>query len=179
MSTETTQEKPAYCVQANGDLVLNKAGMEVDDRYREARIEHARLNNCWAGAVLARLFLKHRWLDAFGLSFEVRSEYDDSGGFHRCVSCWISAPRVVEGHALPEEVSAEGEFDPDAAASFLEEELEGNGWDLYAGLAEDPEGYDAVVVTLERSAIAALLQQAPFDGSLACDAWGLARSTPA
>lgn len=177
MSIETTQEKPAYHVQADGDLVLNKAGMEVGARYREARAEQARLDNCWAGAVLAGLFLKHLWLDAVRLSFEVRSEYDDSGGFYRCVSCRVSVPRAVPGHPLPEEASAQGEFDPDAAVSFLEDEVEDNDWDLYAGLAEHPEGYDDLTVTLERSAIAELLLQVPFDGSLACTAWGLTRPT--
>lgn len=178
MSTETMEEGPAYCLQADGKLALNQASMEIEARYRAARIAHARLENCWAGAVLARTFLMHPWLNAVRLSFEVASEYDDSGGYYRCIHFRVSAAEASPGHPLPEEVSTEGAFDPDAAATLLEDALEDDDWHLYAGLAENPEGYDDLQVTLERGAIAALLQQAPFEGSLACAAWGLARHTP-
>lgn len=179
MSVETTQGKPAYLAHADGTVVLNGAGVEADTRYRAAQADRDRLDRSWVGAVLAGLFLQHAWLDAITLTLEVSPEYDDGGGFYRSTRCQASAPRAVPGQPLPEEVFPEGAFDPDAATSLIEEELEDGMFDLYAGLAEYPEGYSDLTVSLERSAIAALLQHCPVDGSLACIAWGWSVSPPA
>lgn len=175
MSTETTTEQPTYLVHAGGELRLNDAGIEADQQYRKARAIHEALDNSLAGAILARLFLKHAWLDAVTLSFEVTSEYDDSGGSYRSVHCQASATSAVPGYALPNDLLAESEFDPDAAASLVEDELADADFDLYTGLAEYPQGFDEMTVSLERSPVAALLHQTPVDGSRACIAWKLIR----
>lgn len=176
MSIELAKEKPAYLVCADGTLALNGAGVEAKARYEKARADHERLANSRAGAILARLFQRHAWLDAVTLCFAVTSEYNDYGGTYRSVSCQAAAPRDVPEQALPEDLFPEGTFDPDAAVSLVEEELLDDDFDLYLGCAEEPEGYDDLTVSLERSAIATLLQQSPLDGSLASAAWGLARS---
>lgn len=179
MSTETTPEHAAYLLQTDGSAKPNPAGVEAHARYQAALVDRDRLNRSWAGARLAALFHQYAWLDAITLSFTVTSEYDDSGGYHRCVHCETSDVRAVPGHPLPEESTTEGDFDPDAAASFFDDEIQEDDWDLYASLAEYPEGYDDVVVVLERAPIADLLKQVPFDGNLASVAWGLTRATPA
>ncbi|AEF88800.1 hypothetical protein DelCs14_1774 [Delftia sp. Cs1-4] len=179
MSIESTRETPAYLLGADGGVVLNAAGSEADARYRAARAEREQLDRSWAGAILARLFLRHDWLEAVTLSFEATAEYDDGGGYYRCIRCTASAPRTAPLAALPEELSSQGALDIDAATALLEDELEDCAFDLYTGLAEYPEGYEDLTLPLERRAIAPLLHQCPFDGSLAHVAWGLAPPTPA
>lgn len=173
MSIESTEEQPAYLAGADGAVALNAAGIEADARYRAARADRERLDRSWAGATLAALFVRHAWLDAVTLTFEVTFEYDDSGRFYRCIRCQASAVRAVPGLELPEEAAPDGDFDLDAASSLVEEALEDGEFDLYTGLAEYPEGFDTLAVSLERAAIAALLEHCPFDGDLACAAWGL------
>ena len=139
------------------------------------RAEHEALDASWAGAVLAGLFLKHAWLDALTLSFTVTSEYDDSGGYYRCISCNAQTVRPVPQQLLPEDLFPGGDFDPDAAGQFLEAEFEDDEFDLYAGLSGTPDGYSDLDVTLTRQPIAALLMQSPIDGRVAFHAWGLAQ----
>lgn len=176
MSTETRVERAAYLMQADGNLVPNSAAAEVEARYREAQADQQALDASWAGARLAGLFLKHAWLDAVTLSFEVNAEYDDSGGFYRCISCNPDAIRAVPQQAVPEESFPNREFDADVAAQILRDEIEDDEFDLYAGLAEWPEGYADMNLSLERNAIAVLLANGTIDGRSACEAWGLAPS---
>jgi hypothetical protein len=79
----------------------------------------------------------------------------------------------VPNQPLPEDLRCEGEFNFDAAADFVKNELEDDEFGLYAGLAVDPNGCGELTVSLERRAIAALLQQTPIDGYLAVQAWKL------
>lgn len=176
MSTETPEEGATYKVDADGRLVLNPAGADVQARYREALATQRALDASWTGACLARLFLMHAWLDAVTLSFEVTAEYDDGGGYYRCISCNPNAIRAVPQQALSEESFPNGEFDADVAAQILRDEIEDDEFDLYAGLAEWPEGYADLNLSLERNAIAVLLAHGTIDGRSACEAWGLAPS---
>lgn len=175
MSNETIQEKATYLVQADGTLAPNKAGEELQACYQRVRAEQEALDSSWAGAVLARLFLKHTWLDALTLSFTVTSEYDDSGGYYRCISCNAQAVHAVPQQPLPEDLFPDGEFDPDAAGQFLEAEFEDDECDLYASLSGTPDGFGDLNVTLARQTIAALLLQSPIDGRVAFHALGLAQ----
>lgn len=125
------------------------------------------LHASWAGALLARLFLQHAWLDAVTLSFSVMPAYDDSGGFIRSVSCLAATPRAGTSAALPEDRFPDGTFEPDAAVALFVEALQDDEHGLYAALAEDPGGFDDLSKVLKRRAIAALLQQSPLDGRLA------------
>lgn len=175
MFTDTIQEKAAYLVQGDGGLALNNTGADLVAQYQRVRTEHEALEASWAGAVLARLFLKHAWLDALTLSFTVTPEYDDNGGYYRCIGCNAQAVRAVPQQPLPEDLFPEGEFDPDAAGSFLEAEFEDDQCDLYAALSGTSEGYGDLDVTLTRQPIAALLMQSPIDGRVAFHAWGLAQ----
>lgn len=173
MSVEGARELPGYLLQADGPVVLNVAGAQARARYDAARAERDRIEHSWAGAMLAGLFLRHAWLEAVTLTFEVTSEYDDSGGFYRCIRCSVSACRAVAGQVLPPQDFPEAVFDPDAAVSTIADDLADCEFDLYAGLAGYPEGFDTLTVPLERAAIATLLGHCPFDGTLACAAWGL------
>lgn len=175
MFTEIIQEKAAYLVQGDGRLALNDTGADLVAQYRRMRTEHDALEASWAGAVLVRLFMKHAWLDALTLSFTATPEYDDSGGYYRCVGCNAQAVRTVPQQPLPEDLFPGGEFDPDAAAQLLEAEFEDDQCDLYAALSGTSEGYRDLDVTLTRLPIAALLMQSPIDGRVAFHAWGLAQ----
>ena len=150
MSTETTQEKATYLVQADGTLAPNDAGVELQACYQRVRAEREALDSSWAGAVLARLFLKHAWLDAVTLSFLVRAEYDDCGGYYRCTQGQAHTVRAVPGQPLPDDLFPEGTFDQDNAQHILESEIEDDEADLYAGLSARPHGFDDVDVTVER-----------------------------
>jgi hypothetical protein len=179
MSIETTQEKATYLVQADGTLAPNKAGEELQACYQRVQAEQEALDSSWAGAVLARLFLKHVWLDAMTLSFIVRAEYDDCGGYGRCIQSQVHAVRAVAQHSLPEHLFPGGTFHQDSAQRVLEAEIDGDETDLYASLSATPHGFDDLDVTLERRLIAALLLKSPIDGSAAFKAWELARSVAA
>lgn len=174
MSTETHEDRPAYALQADGTLALNGAGIALETRYQKARIGHQALQASWTGAFLARIFMKHAWLDAVTLSFAVSMEYDDSGGFYRYVSCRAEATRAVPQQALPQEQFPDGEFDANAAERIVEDEIEDGKCDLHASLCGTPGGSDGLDVMLERSAVAALLATAPIDGHAAFEAWKLA-----
>ncbi|MFT3815634.1 MAG: hypothetical protein QM740_20095 [Acidovorax sp.] len=173
MSIDATQEGLAYLAQADGTMALNNAGADAQARYRAARADQDWLERSLAGALLAGLFLQHPWLDAVTLTFQVSSEYDDSGGFYRSILLKARMARPVPGRLLPEEEFPESAFDADCAACLIEEVLEDCEFDLHTGLADYPEGYDELTVSLERSPVTALLQSSPVDGSLACIAWGL------
>ena len=173
MSTENPQQQPTFLAQADGTLVLNQAGIELQARYRQVKPEHEALDASWAGALLARLFAQHVCLDAVTLSFAVSAEYDDSGGCFRSISCQILWARAVPLHPLPEELLTEGEFDADIAEQIVEKEIEDSEFDLYTCLSETPGGYDDLDLTLERKPIAELLCASPVDGRAAFHAWGL------
>lgn len=164
MSIETTQEKATYLVQADGTLAPNKAGEELQACYQRVRAEQEALDSSWAGAVLARLFLKHVWLDAMTLSFLVRAEYDDCGGYDRCIQSQAHAVRAVARQPLPEDLFPDGTFDQDSAQRVLEAEIDGDKADLYASLSAPPHGFDDLDVTLERQPIARCCRKALSTG---------------
>lgn len=175
MGTDKHVDGATYVVAADGRLQLSTAGADVQARYQEALAQHQALAACWTGACLARLFRRHAWLDAVTLSFAVTAEYDDSGGYYRCVSCHAEKVRAVPGAVMDEEIFPGGEFDADHAAMVLREEIEDDEFDLYTGLAGAPDGYDNLELPLERRAIADLLLREAIDGQSACVAWGLPR----
>ncbi len=107
------------------------------------------------------------------LSFLVRAEYDDGGGYDRCMQSQAHSVRAVPGQPLPEDLFPDGQFDQDSAQRILEAEIEGDEADLYAGLAAAPYGFDDLDVAVERQAIAALLSRSPIAGNAAFNAWGL------
>ena len=159
-------------------LRLNTAGADVEARYQEVLAQHQALAACWTGACLARLFRQHAWLDAVTLSFSVTAEYDDSGGYYRCVRCHAETVRAVPGTVLDDAIFPGGEFDADHAAELIREEIEDDEFDLYTGLAGTPDGYEDLDLPLERSAVAELLSREAIDGRSACAAWGLPQASP-
>lgn len=161
MRTEDLETGATYLVGADGHCAsLLRAPMWR--RYPEV-LAHPGLGSLLDRACLARLFRQHAWLDAVTLSFSVTAEYDDSGGYYRCVRCHAETVRAVPGTVLDDAIFPGGEFDADHAAELIREEIEDDEFDLYTGLAGTPDGYEDLDLPLERSAVAELLSRA-IDG---------------
>jgi len=167
--------QPAYTVRADGKLFLNMAGVNTLARYEKALKSKQVLDISRAGAILARLFMRHHWIDCLTLSLSATPARNYQGTYFRSVTYEVSALHAVPQQALPLDLFPTGNFDVVVAENFIYEELIDDNYDLYRGLArQDLNGYASAAVTLERDAIAPLLQQRPIDGYLAAIAWGFA-----
>lgn len=165
MSTHQTFATPTYFL-SGGKFLLNDAGQKVNSEYERAASEKQKLDATWAGALLARIFIDHRWLAGMTIELRASAATDDDGESYRSVQAYVSDVTAVDGETLPESVDATGNLDQGCAVDLLEGVLQDNDADLYASFAE-PHEYDDIDLTVRRDAIAELLQEEQIDGSVA------------
>lgn len=139
-----------------------QATREVQRQIQELQDLTRGLDQAWFGAFIATIFLSRPWLASFDLSIEKSYEYDDQGGYHECFDVSISDCTPVDSEPVPDQFCDDDAFDARLVADDIEQELDGNGVDLFAPFSEDDE-WD-INVSLNRAAIAHLLGDSEIDG---------------
>lgn len=171
MSTIDTLDTADYVMNEAGQVNLNAAGTAVVETFREAEKAYDALQQSWAGACLAGLFMRHAWLQSLRITLSASAEYDDQGGSYRSVSNSVTQVLPVPGAPPPESLVDEGAFDDIGAASELEQDLDEIDYDLYVSINDAPDAYDDVVLDLNRAAVCHLLQGGTVSGALAYRSW--------
>lgn len=167
VSSTNKHEQSDYVVTAADLMGLNNAGQAVVQAYREAENAYDLLQQCWAGAYLAGMFLRHPWLQSLRITLTASAEYNDQGGTYRSVSNSATQVLPVPGMALPQSLVNAGDFDDIEAIALIEEDLDENDYDLYCAFNSAPNDYDDLVLDVSRSTIAHLLQGDPISGAAA------------
>ncbi|MDE2300272.1 MAG: hypothetical protein KGK18_19150 [Burkholderiales bacterium] len=171
MNTIDTPEAADYTLNGAGRVVLNDAGSAVVAAFRQAETAYDTLQQSWAGACLASLFLRHPWLQSLRITLSASAEYNDQGGSYRSVSNSVTQVLAVAEASLPDSLVDEGVFDDISAISEIEQDLEDFDHDLYLSISNAPDEYGDLVFDLNRSAIALLLQAGTVSGAKAYRAW--------
>lgn len=167
MSRTNAHAQPDYLVTETNPMMLNEAGLAVMQAYREAKEACEALQQCWAGAFLAGLFQRNPWLQCARITLTASAEYDDQGGSYRSVSASATQALPVPGMTLPASLVHKGVFHDVGAAALIEDDLDDNGYDLYAALNGAPDDCGELVLDVNRSAIAHLLDGGPVSGAAA------------
>lgn len=171
MSTIDTFDTADYVMSEAGQVNLNAAGTAVVETFREAGKAYDALQQSWAGACLAGLFLRHGWLQSLRITLSASAEYDDQGGSYRSVSNSVTQVLPVPGVPPPQSLIYEGTFDDIGAVSEIEQDLDEIDDDLYASISDAANAYDDVVLDLNRAAISHLLQGGNVSGARAYRSW--------
>lgn len=141
-------------------IALHEAEISPEIR----RLTHARLrrmDRAYGGVLIALFFREHRWVSKFTLYLTT--------GTMGYIQVNVAHIERVRGVDLPESCTdANGDIHQRRAAQCLEDWWADHRGDMHAALAED-ELADATV-TLDRSAIAHLLEQDDVDGLVVTDA---------
>lgn len=167
MSHTQAHAQPDYLVTETDPMLLNEAGLAVMQAYREAERACDALHQCWAGAYLAGLFKRNPWLQSVRITLTASAEYDDQGGSYRSVSVSATQALPVPGMKLPAPLVYKGAFNDVGATALIEDDLGDNGYDLYTTLNSAPDDYGELVLGVNRSAIAHLLDGHPVSGAAA------------
>jgi hypothetical protein len=162
---------PDYRVDGSGTISATEAGLAIDRAYREAEGAFDALQQCWAGACLAGLFVRHPWLQSLRATLSASAEYDDQGSTYRSISNAVTQAAPVAGAALPDAVTDEGRFDELGAIAVIEADLDELDFDLYTSIHAAPDDYADLVLDLNRTAIASLMNGLPISGAEAYRAW--------
>lgn len=171
MSTNDTLDTADYVMSDAGQVNLNAAGTAVVEAFREAEKAYDALQQSWAGACLAGLFMRHGWLQSLRITLSASDEYDDQGGSYRSVSNSVTQVLPVPGVPPPESLVCEGTFDDIGAISEIEQDLDEIDYGLYGSINDAAEAYHDVVLELNRAAISHLLQGGAVSGALAYRSW--------
>lgn len=171
MSTIDTLNTADYVMSEAGQVILNAAGTAVMETFREAEMAYDALQQSWAGACLAGLFMRHGWLQSLRITLSASAEYDDQGGSYRSVSNAVTQVLPVPGVAPPQSLVCEGSFDDIGAVSEIEQDLDEIDYDLYVSINDAADAYDDVVLELNRAAISHLLQGGTVSGARAYRSW--------
>lgn len=167
MSNTATCALADYVVTDTDPMLLNDEGQAVVQAYRAAERAYDALHRSWAGAYLAGLFLRNPWLHSARITLTASAEYNDQGGTYRSVSNSVTQVTPAPGAPLPQSLVNAGAFDDIEAIALIEEDLDDNDYDLYCAFNSAPDDYDDVVLDVNRSAIAHLLQGDPVSGAAA------------
>jgi uncharacterized MAPEG superfamily protein len=151
----------------HGPMVLNDAGRAVVQAFREAERAYDALQQSWAGAYLAGLFLRNPWLQSARITLTASAEYNDQGGTYRSVSASVTQALPVPGLVLPASLVCEGSFNEIGAIALIEDDLGDSDYDLYTAFNPAPNDYGDLVLDVNRSAIAHLLNGDQVSGGAA------------
>lgn len=153
----------AYVVNADGEITENAAAKVASAAYFNAKRNYEAVGRSFAGARIAKFFKEHAWLGKLTFGLRAEAEYDDQGGYFRCVDAYVSAISVVHDASPPELIDGQ-EFDLDSMEDCLSEELQEDAASVYAAFG-DEYGYEDFEFTVTRDQIADLLAGAEIHGA--------------
>lgn len=147
-------------------ITPNNAASQLIRQRAEMELQYRRLDESYAGASLADLFLRHPWLDAFTLNVTRSCEYDDQGSAFISHAVSVEAVVAVKGAGLPEGIIHDGTFSSGHAANFIENQLDTfDGAPVHDLPGHD--GLDTISVRFGRHTLAAVLASTPVSGTAA------------
>jgi hypothetical protein len=167
MSDTEAHSTPDYLLTEADTMILNDEGRAVVQTLREAEKAVRALQQCWAGACLAGLLQRNVWLQAARITLTATFDNYDQGGSFRIVSACVTQARPVPDMALPASLVRDGSFNDFGAVALIEDDLDANAYDLYTAFNSAPNDCGDLVLDVDRSAIAHLLNGGPISGAAA------------
>lgn len=163
--THNIADVGAYVVKEDGEIAENEAAKATAAAYFTARCNYESVERSFAGARIAKLFKEHEWLGKLTFVLRAESEYDDQGGYFRCVDASVSDIAVADDATVPELADGEA-FDPDGMADAFTDELQEDAGSLY-GAFGDAYSYEDFEFTVTREQIGDLLLEGEINGAVA------------
>jgi hypothetical protein len=161
-----TQAAVGSYMANRGHVLINRAGLDLLNRFEALKTQVKALDAAFAGALLASVFTHRPWLQALHLTVGAEQQPYDGGSF-RSIHLRVSQVKPLEGVPLPADLEIDGHFDDGAAAFELERSLRKDATDLYDALVANPDDCVDVEESISRQSITELLQVEEIDGRAA------------
>lgn len=115
--------KPDFITRRDRSFI-NEEGSAFLTRYNEMVAQKRQLEACEVGAIIAQVFLKHSWLQSFGIQMNSTVVYDRGAAEHTN-ECFIEVlePVAAPHAAVPLEILRDCEFDEYKAEKAIKDEL--------------------------------------------------------